>query len=57
MKTTDSPHKVPKVEQTPGKVSGRQILEDTILVYLDYNLFHNQSGVSQINFDALSNLL
>ena len=36
MKTTDTCDIVLKMEQEPGKVSGRQITEDMILIYLDY---------------------
>lgn len=50
MKTTDASNK-----QESGKVDGRQIVEDIIVVYLEYNLFYKQSGVGKINFNALSN--
>lgn len=57
MITADTPNKMPKGEQAPGKVGGRQILEDMIVVYSDWNLFHNQCGAHEINFNAWFNHL
>lgn len=57
MKTTDTYSIVPKEEQDPGEEGGRQILENMIVVYLDYDVFHDQTGISEINFNILSNHL